>query len=574
MEKIWQLPAEESFTDSDLDLSPILKRLYYNRGVKNESDRQAFLHTVFGDEKYFKDFDPFLFADMEKAVDLIISKIKSGAKIVIFGDYDADGVTSSALMLQALDLLKAKTDVYIPDRVKEGYGLNEEAVRRLAAEGAELIITVDCGIRSNKEAALAKELGVDLIISDHHSLPNDRADLPPCLVLDCADPESIYPNRYLAGVGMAFKIIQGLLIKSSLDNDTRLRIMSEVLDLVALGTVTDMVPLLGENRLLVKAGLEVLNKQKRLGVSELAIAGKINSPFTAFSIGFQFGPRLNAASRLAHANTALSLLMASDKQEAKDLALDLQAKNIERQRQTEKVVREVEAQIDENNLSWILVGLAELNEDSWNEGVIGLAAGRLAEKYHRPTLVITRTSEGFKSSGRSIPGFNMVKALEECASDLDRYGGHPMACGFSIFSQDKLDNFLKKIEEIAKRELEGKDLRPTLDIEALLPVDEINLEMFKSIEDLGPFGQVNSQPRLAALSERVYDIIKMGSDKQHIKLKLAKGIYAIAFAKAEEYSWIKAGDNVDIVYYLETNDWNGNSSPQLKIIDIRASQNI
>lgn len=571
MEKIWKLPADE-ISSGLVNLSETLKRLYYNRGIKTEADKEAFFNVSFGDAKYFQDFDPFLFADMTKAVDLIIHNIKAGQKIVVFGDYDADGVTSSALMLHALGLLKAQTDVYIPDRVREGYGLNEEAVRKIASEGGKLIITVDCGIRSNKEAALAKELGVDVIISDHHSLPQDRNDLPPCLVLDCADPESIYPNRVLAGVGMAFKIIQGLLIKSSLEEETKNKIMFELLDLVALGTVTDMVPLIGENRLLVKAGLEVLNKQKRLGIKELAVAGKITPPFTAGNIGFQFGPRLNAASRLAHANTALALLMANDVAEAKELALDLQNKNIERQKQTEKVVAEVEAQIDENNLSWVLVGLAKVAEDSWNEGVIGLAAGRLAEKYHRPTLVITRTADGYKSSGRSIAGFNMVKALEECADNLDRYGGHPMACGFSIFSEERLQKFLKQIEEIGQRELDGKDLRPTLDIEAILPVLEIDMEMFKAIEELGPFGQANPQPRLVALAERVYDISYMGSDKQHIKIKLAKGIFAIAFGKSEEYSWIKPGDNVDIVYYLESNDWNGNSSPQLKIIDIRQSQ--
>ena len=321
--------------------------------------------------------------------------------------------------------------------------------------------------------------------------------------------------------------------------------------------------------------MEILNQNKRLGLNELIKSAKINptKKLEAWNVGWQIGPRLNAASRLSHANTAFALLVATSQEEAEKLAGELNQRNITRQEITKEISLQVEEQIEADNLPKIIIGVCGEKQE-WNEGVIGLVAGRIAEKYYRPTLIITRLAEdnndiiSFKASGRSIPELNLIKAIEECSDILYKYGGHPMACGLSIQGEDKLEEFKKRIKMIAERELAGLKLVPRLEIEAELQASEINLEIAEQISTLAPFGQYNNQPSFVSYGLIVEDILMMGIDSQHIKLRL-NGIWALAFGGAEKYQQFKIGDKVDIVYYLEINEFNGRKDPQFKIIDLK-----
>ena len=446
--KQWQLlpEAPENFFTEHPDFHPVLLQLLYNRNLRNKIDIDAFLDgklpsnqtLLIGENPEHIFYDPFLFKNMAAAVDLIISHIKAGNPIVVYGDYDADGVTSSVILLETLRILHAKAEVYLPDRVSEGYGLNKAAIKAIVDQGFKLLITVDNGIRNKEEAAYAKSCGLEVIITDHHVLPDDPKDLPDCLYIDPADETENYPWPYLAGVGVAFKLISALLHKSSLSDKQKQLILEKALDLVAVGTIADMVSLLGENRLLVKSGLKALNANKRAGLNELIKVSKINcdKALEAWNVGWQLGPRLNAASRLSHANTAFALLTTTDQAEAEELANELNQRNINRQKITEEIIAAVEEQINKESLPNLIIGVAGPDQ-VWNEGVIGLVAGKITEKYYRPTLIITRLVEeaefdpnlkklipkkvSFKGSGRSVEDFNLIEAIEACSENLDKY---------------------------------------------------------------------------------------------------------------------------------------------------------
>lgn len=603
--KKWQVfpKASNEFLASHPEINPVLLQLLFNRGLKNKIDIKAFLDSelaadkilVIGENPEHAFYDPFLFKNMAAAVDLIIAHIKKGSPIVVYGDYDADGVTSSVILLETLKILHATVEVYLPDRVSEGYGLNKAAINQIVAQGFKLLITVDNGIRNYEEVAYAKSKGLEIIITDHHVLPEDKKEIPDCLYIDPADKNENYPWPYLAGVGVAFKLISALLYKANLPEKQKQLILDKSLDLVAVGTIADMVSLLGENRLLVKSGLKILNTSKRLGLNELIKVSKINSgrPLEAWNVGWQIGPRLNAASRLSHANSAFALLTTTDQSEAEELATELNQRNISRQQITEEIISQVEAQIDKDNLPNLIVGVA--GEDQiWNEGVIGLVAGKIAEKYYRPTLIITRLIEeaefdpvakklvpkkvAFKGSGRSVEELNLIAAVEDCAANLDKYGGHPMACGFSIKTEDNLNKFIAQIQKIAEDKIDKAALVPKLKIEAELDFSLINLELADTIGALAPYGQNNQQPRFVSYDLRIDDIATMGFDNQHIKIRFsqfnlqarsAQAFWALAFGGAANYKEYQIGDRVNLVYYLEVNDFNGRREPQLKMIDIK-----
>lgn len=606
--KQWQvLPeAPENIFAENPDINPVLLQLLYNRGLRNGSQIKAFLDDelekdkvlAIGGNPEYSFYDPFLFKNMAAAVDLIIEHIKKGSSIVVYGDYDADGVTSSVILLETLKILHAKAEAYLPDRVSEGYGLNKAAINAIVEQGFKLLITVDNGIRNKEEVAYAKNKGLEVIITDHHVLPEEAKDLPDCLYIDPADQTENYPWPYLAGVGVAFKLISALLHKSSLPDKQKQLILEKALDLVAVGTIADMVSLLGENRLLVKKGLQFLNNNKRAGLNELIKVSKINcdKALEAWNVGWQLGPRLNAASRLSHANTAFALLTTTDQVEAEELANELNQRNVSRQKITEEIISAVEEQIDKENLPNLIIGLAGPDQ-VWNEGVIGLVAGKITEKYYRPTLIITRLVEeaefdpnlkklipkkvSFKGSGRSIEDFNLIAAIEECSENLDKYGGHPMACGFSVKSPESLDKFIKQIRGLADKSLAGVNLIPKLKIEVSLDFSDISLLLAEEVGRLAPYGQNNSQPRFVTYGLRIDDVVIMGFDNQHIKIRfsqsnnsdIAKSFWGICFGGAETYNQIKTGDKVDLVYYLEINDFNGRREPQLKIIDIKKNSN-
>ena len=565
---------KDSFIKKYPEYDQVVLQLLNNRGLTKEEEIKNFLRP-----EYNKAFNPFLFKDMAFAVDLIIKHIKSKNKIIVYGDYDADGVTASALLFEVLKILKAKINIYIPDRVCEGYGLNKEAIDKITKKKIKLIITVDGGIRNQAEVEYAKSNGLDIIITDHHVPPKEKVNLPDCLIINPLVSADNYPYKSLAGVGVAFKLAKAVISKSKLSAKDKKALEEKILDLVAIGTVADCVSLLAENRILVKKGLEILNQTTRIGLQELIQVAKINqsNSFKAnkkletWNIGFQIGPRLNAAGRMEHANTAFELLITENKKEAAILAKRLNDRNMERQKVTEEIVQEVEKQVDLEDNDKIIIGICPKHEIVWNEGVVGLVAGRISEKYYLPVLIITKTKDGFKGSGRSVSELNLIKAIEDCGELLDKYGGHPAACGFSL-TEKNLDKFKEKIKKIAKDRLAKNELRPKIRIESKIKMDDINNNLLEQLEKFRPFGQDNPQPKFMSQNILINDIMTMGVDNQHIKFRF-NGFWGLAFGKAEEWGNLRIGDKVDIVYYVEKNEFNGRSEVQLKVVDMRITHN-
>ncbi len=571
MEKQWQLrPAiDKALVKKYPEYHRIILQLLFDRGLKEKEEIEKFLFPDFERDT----FDPFLFKNMAAAVDLIISHIKAQNKIVVYGDYDADGVTATAVLAEALSILKAKIDIYIPHRVKEGYGLNKEAVTKIASAGAKLIITVDGGIRNKKEVEFARHLGLDIIITDHHLAAEKESERPQTLLIDPMISGETYPFKKLAGVGVAFKVAAAIVSRSTLTVEQKKKLLDRLLDLTAVGTVADCVSLLGENRVLVKRGLEILNSRPRLGLKELIkVAGlRGDMELNAWHIGFQLAPRLNAAGRMGHANTAFELVTTKNKEEAEVLAKRLNEKNATRQRLTEEVTAAAEKQVKKEDKIIISVFSDETGEEAWNEGIIGLVAGRLAEKYNRPTLVITRSGAELKGSGRSAAGLNLFQTIETASQWLDKYGGHASACGFSLLPTN-LEKFKTTVTKVVEENLDEEKLQPKLLIDAMLPLEEINEELVTNILRFEPFGQDNPRPLFVSFGAIIVDIITMGLKAEHIKLRLKtekSGIFsAVGFGQAEKWKNLRIGHKIDIVYYIEFNEFNGRREIQLKIIDI------
>lgn len=549
-----------------VEYHPIVLQLLYNRGITKTEEIKEFL----GDEGIWH--DPFLFRNMQAACDLIIGHIKAGNKIVVYGDYDADGVTSSVVLVEVLNILKAQVEVWIPSRVTHGYGMNKEIIKELAEKNVKLIITVDNGIRSKEEVALAKELGMDVVVTDHHTAPSDEHDLPDCLIIDPIIEQETYPFKYLSGVGVAFKLASALTELAKIDERTKQNIKEKVLDVLAIGTVADCVKVYGENRIFIRQGLEMLNKHRRLGLVELIRSAGIKDSINEWNIGWQLAPRLNVAGRLDHANTAFELLITDNREEAQALAQRLHEKNIIRQEITSKIVEQCQIMVDRDQPDdKILVCIESDGDEPWPEGVIGLVAGRLSEHYSRPVLIISKLDvpgskeNKFKGSARSIEQFNVVAALEECSEHLEKFGGHKMAAGFTV---KNLDQFIKQIKMLGEQKLAGIDLTPVLKIEADLEIGNINSELVNEILRFAPFGQENPIPNFASYGVVIKDIMTMGMDEQHIKFRF-NGFWALAFGQAEKWQELKIGDQINIAYNLEWNEFNGNKSIQLRVLDIQ-----
>ncbi len=557
--------ARKNFFEDKKDYDPLLLQLLYNRGLKKKEDIDHFLQADFD-----AGYDPFLLPFMKEAVNLTIKHIKQGTKICIYGDYDADGITSSALLFSLLGSIGAKAEVYIPDRVTEGYGLNKEAIKEVKDQGSGLIITVDSGIRNKQEVEYARDLGLDVLITDHHIPPEKKEDLPQCPIINPLLKESEYPFKYLAGVGVAFKFGQALISSSTLTDKQKEIFTERLLDLVAIGSISDCVTLLGENRVLVKKGMKVLNHTKRVGLQKLIEVAQINNKkLQAWNVGFQLGPRLNASSRMDHADKAFYLLVSQDRAEAGRMARDLDQKNIARQKDTEKIFDQAVKDQDENQ-NKIIVAVND-KKNAWSEGIIGLVASRITDKYYKPSLVITKVDDCYKGSGRSVDEFNIIEAVEKCSDVLDKYGGHAKACGFSLLD-DNLDEFIKKITHLANQELKEVELVPTLKLDAELDLSQIDRQFFDKVDSLAPFGQDNPQPRFVSREVEVRDIVYMGKKGEHIKLRL-NNLWAIYFNHQNKWQDLKVGDRIDVAYDVDLNEFNGRSEVQLKILDIKIPGN-
>jgi single-stranded-DNA-specific exonuclease len=555
-------------------VAPMLVQLLWNRGIDNPADVEAFLA---GETRLD---DPFRIKGVNEAVTRIRRAIRQGERMVVYGDFDADGVTATALLVQALGALGGFVRPYIPHRVDEGYGLNNNALAELAREGQQLVITVDCGIRSVDEVAFANRLGLDVIVTDHHSI---GPALPPALAaINPKRPDCPYPFKGLAGVGLAFKLAQALLrshaqvpIRNGLTVDLQ---EGDLLDLVALGTVADLAPLLGENRTLVQRGLARLNRTERPGLQAMmGVAGTQPGQVTSTTIGFALGPRLNAAGRLDSAMLSYELLVTDDVFKSSQLASQLNALNARRQQVTAEAFEQAQAQIEAGSGDEYL-HLA--SSEHFLAGIVGLVAGRLVEQYYRPAIVMELGPQQSRGSARSIGEFDITAALDRCAQEglLVRHGGHAAAAGLTVDNR-KLPALTSRLREIAAEELADKDLRPPLLIDLEVVLGHMDYAKLGQLQELEPTGYANPQPRLLSRRLQVRDTRKVGADGAHLKLLVSDPgaggpgsnttFDAIAFRQGHWHG--KLPSYVDLVYTLEENVWNGSRRLQLVVEDVRAA---
>jgi single-stranded-DNA-specific exonuclease len=576
--KTWKIlpPAPKDFHKKYPQYSNTVLNLLYHRIGKDKKTIADFFNPDFK-----KDLpDPFLFSDMKKAVKRILAAVKSKEGIAIFGDYDVDGITSVTILYDTLCQLGTVPEVFIPDRRKDGYGMNLAAIKFLKSHKINLIITVDCGVRDIPEIKKANELGIDVVVTDHH-LPGKT--LPPAFALiNCHIKKEKYPFKELSGAGVAFKLACALIHKAPRG------VFKEgyekwLLDLVALGTVADMVPLIGENRTLVKYGLIVLGKTQRVGIraifasARLPLSGKV--PPDTTQISFQIAPRLNAAGRMDHANTSFELLKTKELAEAQKIAVELEKKNGARQRLTDKIVKEIEERVNDK-MKVIFEG-----DKDWPVGVAGLAAGKICEKYARPAFVYNISKGVCRGSIRSISKFKVVRVLEKCKDLLTEYGGHDFAGGFSFPIKNR-KKMQKRLQNIADKMLKYEDLAWETKIDERLELQKINWDLHEEIKKMEPFGVGNPTPLFLAEQVELTNCQTVGNGQKHLKMwfriacpEQSRGGNAnfetIAFGKGEKYCTLipKENPQLDIVFEIASDEWNGQKKLQLIVRDLRLSPN-
>ncbi len=550
-------------------ISPTLAHILYARGLTDPAEALRFLHAD----------DPAVgsilgFRGKRHSIDRALSRIRQAIRarepIAVYGDFDADGVTSTALLMQTLRYLGAHAMPYIPHRVDEGYGLNSEALLRLARQGVRLVITVDCGIRSIEEVEDGKAAGLDIIVTDHHTLGETLPDA--YAVINPKRTDVPYTEDMLAGVGVAFRIAEALLTIDSGRSGGRDVPLApdDLLDLVAIGTVADLAPLNRlENRALVRRGLAVLNRTRRPGLVALhEVAGLRPGAIDAGSIGFAIGPRINAAGRLDSAMIAYELLVTRDPARAAELALHLQNLNVQRQELTRQAQETIRTQIDDPAGTPLIFA----GDRGFKPGIVGLVAGRLCEEFYRPAVVLEIGEHESRASCRSIPGFDITAALDSCAALLVRHGGHAQAAGFTVLNEN-IPALRERLTDLARAALAEDDIAPTVQIDMALDAGAVSLELAAELERLQPTGHSNPAPVFVTRGLKVIEQRLVGKDERHIKLRLARGagfqaIDAIGFHLAPTFP--SGATHVDLVYHLEVNEWNGQRTPQLNLMDVRA----
>lgn len=567
-QKKWVLadPAPEAYTERlrQHDIHPVLAQLLHRRGYQTPDDALNFLRYYDGDD------NPFRLKGMVEAVYRLRMAIRYGEKIAVYGDFDCDGVTATALLTEALAKLGADVRPYIPDRVDEGYGLNSAALARLAEEGVKVVVTVDCGIRSLKEVADGTSYGLDMIISDHHSVGREVPDA--LAVINPKQKDCPYPEKMLAGVGLAYKIAQGLYMeaqrrKPDIAADWH---PYDWLDLVAIGTVADIAPLTGENRALVTQGLARLNRPQRPGLQALYQEARITpGRVNTVTIGFVIGPRINAAGRLDSAMLAYNLLTAPDPMRAMPLARQLNELNRTRQEKTRAMQEVAEAAFPGDPADEPLLFAAH---PEFEQGVVGLVASRLTEQYYRPSVVVQMGEEESHGSCRSIPEFNITEALDECAPLLERYGGHAAAAGFTVRNEN-IEELSEMLWGVAADHLAGLELLPRLDIDSELALCDATTALADALRVLEPTGEANPAPLFCTRNAKVVNRFTVGQEGQHLKLTLSDGqneLEAIAFRLGELVEHLP--ERVDVAYRLELDTWNGARRLQMHVEDIRPAE--
>ena len=538
------------------NLNELLARVLLNKGIKEKENIDLFMNPTRNDFH-----NPFLMPDMEIAVDRILKAIDNNEKIIIYGDYDADGITSITVLKSFLEERGLEVDSYIPNRLDEGYGLNKEAIKKVFDDGHRLMITVDCGISGIAEVDYANSLGMEVLITDHHepaqTLPNALA------VVDAKRKDNEYPFNQLAGVGVVFKLIQAISIKLNLEEKEYLK----YLDIVCIGTISDIVPLVDENRVIAKLGLMLVNQTRNIGLKALLEVVGFKS-IDSGTISFGVAPRINACGRMGHEQIALDLFLAKDYETAKKLAIKLNEYNTERQSIEKRIFDEAKEKIEneENNTACIIVG-----GEGWHHGIIGIVASKVTDMYFKPSILICFENNIGKGSGRSIPGFDLHEALMNCSAELEKFGGHAMAVGVTV-AKDKFNEFKTKLEEYAKK-CDIDKIVPIINIDSEVQLKNIDIDSVKSLKMLEPFGEANKTPLFLFKNLKINSIRAL-SEGKHLKLTLKEDnfmIDAIGFNMGELSEKYLLDDKVDVVGSLEINSFNGNDSIQIVMKDLRKS---
>ena len=558
MNKKWEVCKENK---NDIDkiskengLSDLISSILASRGIIEKEEVREFLNPTRDDFH-----DPLLMPDMEKAVDRILKAIQTQEKTIIYGDYDVDGITSITVLKKFLEERNLQVGEYIPNRLNEGYGLNKEAVKKIAEQGYKLIITVDCGISCIEEIKYATELGLEVIVTDHHE---PAEELPKCLaVVDAKRKDNQYPFNQLAGVGVVFKLIQAISIKLNLDNKEYLK----YLDIVCVGTISDIVPLVDENRVITKLGLKLVPISKNIGLRTL-LASTGYKEVNSTTISFGIAPRINACGRMGEEKEALRLFLTNDLHEAKEITERLNNYNLERQETEKRIFKQALEQIEngEKDKSCIVLG-----QEGWHHGIIGIVASKVTDIYFKPSILICFEGEEGKGSGRSIPGFNLHDAVMNCDTYVEKFGGHSMAIGINV-KRENFEKFKKEFEEYTQNS-HISDIIPIIQIDKQVDIKKINLQDVNELKLLEPYGEGNKMPVFLIKNLKILSIRSL-SEGKHIKMKLGIDNYmidAIGFNMGEVADKYLIGDKVDIVGSLEINQFGGNENIQVNLKDLR-----
>ena len=585
-EKVWNILDEppEEFYDEHPELPTVVARLLYHRGLRTQEEIDEFLHPDYSEDIH----NPFLFNHMEQTVDRIFEAIDNDENIVIYGDYDADGVSAATILHQTLEAIGVENfDIYLPHRETEGYGLNKKTIESFVEAEADIIITCDCGISDTEEVALANEKDLDVIITDHHSIPENIPDA--YSILHPKIEEEQYPDQTLSGGAVAFKLAQGLLHRhKELDQELNSKHSHEamekwMLDMVAIANVADMVPLKGEARTLTKYGLVVLNKTKRIGLKKLFLEagimeddGTLKNEVNSGTIGFQIAPRINAAGRLNHANVAYKLMTTDSGVEATDLAYELNQNNRNRKKIVKDCLEEAKTQLEEQKNNPVLF----VKDKDWKTGIVGLIASKIKEEFHKPVIAMAKNGdEEITGSGRSIKGFNLIKSLQEIPDYFSTFGGHPMACGFTLKSQDKLEDLQNELNEKFKKQTGENALKKQILVDAKIDLDNIDWELYDILESFRPFGMGNKKPKYLAEDVEVHSLKSIGSKGNHLKMQVKHNSSKIhnmigwnLCSDNGDKNWCKLltkGDKINTIFEIGVNEWRGNRNLQMTIKDLR-----
>jgi single-stranded-DNA-specific exonuclease len=568
MEKQWKYrlsPDHELLEElsSSLNINLPLTSLLAQRGVQNFDQAKSFFRP-----KLDQLHDPFLMKDMDKAVNRLTEAIHNREKILVYGDYDVDGTTSVSVMFSFLNQLTDQVSYYIPDRYAEGYGVSKQGIEFAAAQEYGLIITLDCGIKAHENARLAEELGLDLIICDHH-LPGD--ELPAAVaVLDPKRKDCQYPYKELSGCGVGFKLIHGFCLQNTIS----LNNIYQYLDLVSVSIASDIVPITGENRILAYYGLQKLNSLPSPGLKALKKVAKLESNISISDVVFYLGPRINAAGRLTHAKESVKLLICQDQSELEAFAENLNNANLDRRTFDSQTTEEALDMIANSERMQKAYSTVVFKED-WHKGVIGIVASRLTEKYYRPTIVLTQSNGKATGSARSVEGFDIYGAISECSDLLEQYGGHTHAAGLTMLPEN-VHAFIDKFEEVVSSTITEDQLKPVLHIDLEVDFSFINFKSLSIINQMAPFGPQNMQPLFSSTGVYVKGLPRLLKEK-HIKLQvyqkeIDQTFDAIGFGLGEVMDWLDPDQPIQIAYSIDINEFMGNKSIQLLLKDIKPTK--